>query len=376
MLACLTALFLAQPAPPPAEATPSPDALLRQADATPELAGAPKPFEIAASLGSLYLGQGRYADALRYYEQATAVAGPTRTLLLQRRKAQGTQAAAPAEAAGCAAGVKVAEAEVHARAHLKAGKGALALACLEAVAPVIARAETTLGNVRFLLRDVPGARAAYDAALETSPDLALARYGRAALRLDTDGDDVAALREVKQDLGRFLEVSPAAPQAAQAKRLLALTDEALAAGGLSKVKPPAQAPAPVTPPALSDEMVAAFQNAPRTEAMADNFKQLMDDAEARMAKGEYAEALADYRQVMPYEPDNPRVRAGIAWTMVKLDRQPMADNVWGVAIQTPDAVAELGDRLKAKGDADGARALWQRLKDTAPAYAPKLEGRL
>jgi hypothetical protein len=47
----------------------------------------------------------------------------------------------------------------------------------------------------------------------------------------------------------------------------------------------------------------------------------------------------------------------------------------------PDAIAELGDTLKAdtlkaKGDVEGAKALWQRLRESVPSYAPKLEGRL
>ena len=54
----------------------------------------------------------------------------------------------------------------------------------------------------------------------------------------------------------------------------------------------------------------------------------------------------------------------------------MADNVWRVATGNPDAIAELGDSLKAKGDLEGARAVWQRLKESVPAYAPKLEGKL
>jgi TolA-binding protein len=54
----------------------------------------------------------------------------------------------------------------------------------------------------------------------------------------------------------------------------------------------------------------------------------------------------------------------------------MADNVWNVAAQTPDAIVELGDSLKAKGDEEGARAVWTRLKETVPSYASKLEGKL
>lgn len=75
-----------------------------------------------------------------------------------------------------------------------------------------------------------------------------------------------------------------------------------------------------------------------------------------------------------YQPSNPRLRAGMAWTLVRLGK-PMADTVWRAAIENPDAVDALGDRLKAQGDADGAKALWTRLAETVPGYAPRLEGK-
>jgi thioredoxin-like negative regulator of GroEL len=110
--------------------------------------------------------------------------------------------------------------------------------------------------------------------------------------------------------------------------------------------------------------------------MENNFAKLISDAEEHLARGRFQDALTAYKQVMPYQPENARLRAGMAWTMIKLNRQPMADNVWRVATQTPDAVAELGDALKAKGDVEGAKAVWQRLKESVPSYAPKLEGKL
>jgi Flp pilus assembly protein TadD len=103
---------------------------------------------------------------------------------------------------------------------------------------------------------------------------------------------------------------------------------------------------------------------------------MVADAEEHLARGRFQDALTAYKQVMPYQPDNARLRAGMAWTMIRLNRQPMADNVWKVAAQNPDAISALGDSLKSKGDVEGAKAVWQRLKDTVPTYAPKLEGKL
>jgi tetratricopeptide (TPR) repeat protein len=187
---------------------------------------------------------------------------------------------------------------------------------------------------------------------------------------------------VKAELERVLNDAPNFAKAANAKRLLKRTEAAIEKGGLTKVgvtgeeiaalAPPRQ---PGQAPVLSKETMEAFQNAPRTPEMEANFVKLVEGAEDALAKGNFQEALDGYKQVMPYQPDNARLRAGMAWTMVKLNRQPMADNVWRVASSNPEQIDALGDRLKAKGDEAGAKALWQRLRETVPEYAPKLEGK-
>ncbi|GMU58728.1 MAG: hypothetical protein AMXMBFR34_04910 [Myxococcaceae bacterium] len=381
----LLALLLAQaplpPSPPPA---PSPEALVKKLDETQGLKDRDKPFEIAASLGRLYLGQGRYAEARTYYGQAVAAAEPVRARYLKEKKALGNQPVpAPAEA-GCAPGPQVTQALLleKAQAHAKAGKRAEAVACLKVGLAGLVEAEVVLGHTEFLLGDAGAALATYTRALDTFDGNVEARYARAALLLDTKGDDAKALDQAKVDFERFLADAPTAPQAPQATRLLELTKKAIAAGGLSKVAPqvavapPEPARQPGMPPVLSKETMEAFQNAPRTPELEASFGRLVEEAEEHLARGRFQEALGNYRQVMPFQPDNPRLRAGIAWTMVKLNRQPMADNVWRTATEDPDAVAALGERLKAKGDAEGAKALWQRLKDTVPAYAPRLDGKL
>jgi hypothetical protein len=50
--------------------------------------------------------------------------------------------------------------------------------------------------------------------------------------------------------------------------------------------------------------------------------------------------------------------------------------VWNVAAQDPAAIDALGESLKAKGDAAGAKGVWQRLAATVPSYASKLNGKL
>ena len=212
-----------------------------------------------------------------------------------------------------------------------------------------------------------------------------ARYSRAALLLDWRGDDLPSLKMAKADLDAFLAGAPASPQVREAKVFLARTEAAFAAGGVSKLSPPeavvrpsaASAP-PVAmagqPPVLTQEMMQAFQNAPRTPEMQEKFSKALDDAEGALAKGQFQAALDNYKTVMPYQPESPRVRAGMAWSLFKLGK-PMAERVWGVATQDPDAVAALGDALKKQGNAAEAKAVWERLAQTVPAYAPKVQNR-
>jgi hypothetical protein len=75
--------------------------------------------------------------------------------------------------------------------------------------------------------------------------------------------------------------------------------------------------------------------------------------------------------VVPFQPDNGRAKAGMAWALVGKG-SPMADRIWGVAVGSDAAAVEkLGDTLLAKGDAKGAKALWAKLLQSAPDYPNK-----
>src|SRR5262249_40303517 len=241
--------------------------------------------------------------------------------------------------------------------------------------------------------------------LEVQPRQPEALYGHAAVTFDLRGDDLAALRGAKRELETFRAVAPNTPQAATARALVGRLDAVIAAGGATRfaaarqkaraqgavaaAEPPAPRPGPPfaaapgggpvaapptatgpgAPPPLSRETVEAIQSTPRTPEFEANLSRLLEDGEAKLAADHYAEALADYRQVMPYRPEDGRLRAGMAWALVGLKRQPMGDNIWRVAVSSdPGAVDALGDRLLAKGNAAGAKALWTKLLGTAPDY--------
>jgi tetratricopeptide (TPR) repeat protein len=250
--------------------------------------------------------------------------------------------------------------------------------------------ESQLASARFLTGDKIGALAVHDRALELFPSNAEARYGRAALLLDFKGDDLDALKSAKADLDKFLEDYPTSMHAKQARAFLSRVNDALAAGGITKLAalPPKKKANPRDdlpvdhpavqdrPPPLSPEVMEALRKVQVTDEMTQGFDTTIAAAEDALAAGKFQEALDNYKQVMPFEPENPRVRAGMAWSLVKLGRQPMADNIWNVALGDPAAIDALGDALAKKGDAAQAKALWTKLKESVPAYAPKLEAKI
>jgi len=372
----------------PGMAAPSADELLRQLDATPDLKTQIKPFDVSAALGKLYFTHGRYPDAVIYFRQAQASAASVRALYLaERKKLRGP--AGDAASAGCRLSAEFPPSAAAARASEKAAAGdhpGAAACAREALGPVV-EAVGLLGNALFLAGDAPGALAAYAWVLEVEPSDPIALYGRAGVLFDTRPDDLAALRSVKKDLGDLLAHWPNIPQAPQARELLARTEELLRAGGATKFAasrprvPAASAAVPASPhppvaevPALSQETMAGLQSVERTPELEKDLADLMDQGEAALVQGQYQAALDVYRRVMPLMPNSGRAKAGMAWALVELNRQPMADRVWGVAVESdPAAVDKLGDLLAKKGNAKDARALWAKLAASSPAYAQQAD---
>jgi tetratricopeptide (TPR) repeat protein len=374
-------------APVADEPGPSTEELMKRLDAMKDLADKDKSFEVAASLGRLYYAHGRYAEAATYLVQALEKAKPARQFYFEEKKAAGSKPLPAAGSIGCTP-----KPDDHLQAQLELAKGkaksdpAAAASCIRAALHPLIEVETQLGNARFLTKDSTGALAAYESALELFESNPEARYGRAALLLDTRGDDPKALEQARGDFVRFMTDYPTSPRAKQAKQLLERTDAAIAAGGMSKLvakgpKPPPAKPVdphagvPGGPPALTKEMIEAVQNVERTPELEQGFQKLIEEAETDLATGKYQDALDNYKRVVPFNPDNARARAGMAWSLVRLQK-PMAQNVWSVALQDPTALDTLGDTLKKKGDGEGAKLLWQRLKETAPDYAGKVEAKL
>ena len=372
------------PAVKDGQPAPTAEELLKRLETSGDLKGKEKTFEIAASLGKLYYAHGRYTDAVVFLDQAVLKAEPARAFYLAKKKTLGLKGVPTAAAAGCVPGPEETMVSQFAKAQAQKDP-AFAAACARAALHPLIEVETQLGAAKFLNHDTAGAIAVYDRALllfESNPE---ARYGRGAALLDSKGEDPAALKLAKSDFDRFLADYPTSPMAKQARSFLSRIDAAIAAGGVSKVKvvqkeakvdPHAGIRGNGQPPALTQEMIDAVQNVEKTPEMAQGFAKLVDEAEEHLAKGRFQDALDNYKRVVPFEPDNARARAGIAWSMVKLNKQPMADNVWKVASQRPESLDALGDALKTKGDPDQAKAVWKKLAETVPDYAGKLGGKL
>jgi tetratricopeptide (TPR) repeat protein len=391
------------PSVAPGAAPPTSDELIRKMDSTPDLKTRPKPYEVSAAVGKLYYGRARWADARDFFTQAEATAEPVRALFLQQRKLVKGELPDPS-ASGCRLASDMAVNKVAEKARSLAAQkqpGPAAACAREALGPVL-DSTALLGNTLALTGDAKGALAAYERVLQIQPRNAAALYGHGAVTFDLKGDDVAALKVARKELQTSADLTPGTSQASSANALAQRIDKVIAAGGATKfarqqekaraearpavaaassaaappmaaAAPPQPGPAasgPASPPQLSKETIEAFQKTEITPEMQANFVRLIEDGEAKLVANKYQDALDNYRQVMPFQPNNPRLRAGMAWALVGLQRQPMADNVWRVAVTSdPAAVDALGDRLSKAGNKESARALWTRLQTTAPDYA-------
>ncbi len=374
---------------------PSMEELVKQLDATPGLKEKDRPFELSTSIGHLYFSQGRYADAAVFFEQAVKKMEPLRTLWAAQVKAAGKTQPKPAAELGCGEGPEQTlellrqKAETYAQEKNAAAAATCAMTALKALKEL----EPSLGDARALIHDVKGAQAAYESALAFDAGNLDARYGRAALLLDTQGNDVKSLKLVKGELERVV-AEAAYPKRKHAQRLLERTTAALAAGGVAKL-PLAQGPAPEHPtpaarpqmmppmmgggsdsaPALAPGVAEAFKGQQGTPEAARQVEALCVAGEEALAKGEFQKALDSFKGGMPIAPDNGRLRAGLAWSLDRLGK-PTAERIWSVAVTDPESIARLTDTLEAKGDAAGAKALRQKLVGSVPSMAARFAGKL
>ncbi|MFL5348169.1 MAG: hypothetical protein ACJ8AT_25530 [Hyalangium sp.] len=392
----------------PGRAPPTAEELLKQLDSTEGLRTREKTFEIASSLGKLYYTNGRSSDAIVYFMQAEQKAVATRALFVEQRKKLGKKPVPSADEARCGftATTPVEEMAKVAEDRAKQGDAAGAAACAKAALMPVLEVEAMHGNALYLTGDKAGALAVYERVLDVAPSEEEALFSRSAVLYETKGEDLKALQAAREGFEAFIAAHPDSSRVELAKQLSQFAQDTIKAGGREKwkktraedrrirlsqmPKEPPQAPmmaagpmagagGPMAgqgsgqdgPPALTQEMVDAVQNTERTPELEAGLAKLVEEGEDDLAKGKYDEALGVYRRVVPFQPENGRAKAGMAWALVGLGK-PMADRVWGVAVSSDAAAVEkLGDTLMAKGDAKGAKALWAKLLATVPDYPNK-----
>ena len=375
---------------------PSAEELMKQLDSSDGLREREKSFEIASSLGRLYYSNGRNAEALAYLSQAQAKADGVRSLFLASRKKLGKTPIPSAESANCGftPGQALDAMEAVAQARAKAGDAAGAAACARAALSAPLEVDVLRANAFYLHGDVPSALKAYERALEVESRLEEALFGRASLLFETQGENLQALKTAREGFDALVAAHPDSQRAPMAKQLSQRIEETVKAGGRQKwlatraadrrvrlsqnmapnmAQNPAQAAALPSdaPRPLTPEMVDAVKNTERTPELEAGLTKLVEEGEEHLARGRYQEALANYTRVVPFQPENGRAKAGMAWALVGLGR-PMGARVWSVALQgDAGAVEKLGDTLLAKGDAKGAKALWEKLAQDVPDYPNK-----
>jgi tetratricopeptide (TPR) repeat protein len=381
---------------PPIGAGASSEELMKEIDGAQDLRSRDKPFEVALSMGRLYYGNGRFQDAVVFLGQAMEKSEGMRKLYLgARAKAPGQL---PASDAACSSSDPL---EKKLQLASKQPPAAAAACALAALKPVL-EGQKMLANARFLTRDPSGALSEYERVLKVSPDDPEALFAHASVLFETRPDDVKALARAKSEWEKSVAIAPGSPRAARTRKLIAHADEVIAAGGVSSMEKKqvaeararpvaAAAPHPTgpfaggamgapnsggpnneAPPQLSQQTMEAMQRTEVTPEMQQRFGTLVEEGEEHLARGRFQEALDNFKQVMPFQPENARLRAGMAWALVGLKRQPMADRIWGVAVSTdPSAVDALGKILQSKGDSKGAKSLWMKLAESDPTYAQK-----
>jgi len=219
-----------------------PDVISRL-DGTPGLKETPKTFEIAVSIASEYEKVHRVEEAALYFGQAFEKTAELRGLFVQRRGVE--VGATPCEAVDAD---KALELEV---AKAKAQKPpAMQAACLGLLVPKAVDVGKRLALFQVLAKDMEGAKKTWEALWALDETSLEAAYALGVLLLETEGDNMAALKRAEQLLKKVASAQHL--RANSAKGFLGRIEAALEAGGNSKVQRPTpnahaprQAPTPL-----------------------------------------------------------------------------------------------------------------------------------
>jgi len=356
-------LRMQQQAPPLAEGQTSgerprfvdlPDIVSRM-DQTEGLRDSPKTFEVASSIATEYAKAHRDEDAAFYFGQAWEKTQEVRALFSRLHKVEAEAACEEVNA-----GKELALEFAKAKAQKTQAKQA---ACVRLLMPKVVDTGKQLALFQVLSKDMEGAKKTWEALLALEEDLLEASYALGVLLLETEGDNLASLRRARQLLHKVSQAKH--PQATLARGFLLRVEAALEAGGNSKVRRPrAEAFKPAGLGFALPEM------SPPSET------HLLEEAENLLAQRQYQQAIHRYLRLIDASWRSARVDAGMAYALAHLGNQEdMAERVWKTAEQTPEALDALAQALKAKGHAEGARWIWEKLA-AHPGFGPVAKERL
>jgi len=316
-----------------------PDVITRL-DETEGLKNAPKTFEVATSIAAEYAKANRVEEAALYFGQAWEKTQQVRALFLQL---SGVPAEATCEEV--LPGKELALEFAKAKAQTPQAKQA---ACVRLLMPAVTETGRQLALFQTLAKDMEGAKNTWESLWALDSTSLEAAYALGVLLLETEGDNLAALARAQKLLHGVAQAKH--PRASQARSVLVRAEAALKAGGNSKVR---RGRAEAFKPA---GLSFALPEAPATEAQA------LEEAEGLLAQKQYQQAVSRYLRLVDANQRSARVDAGMALALTRMGMQEsMAERVWKAAEQTPEALERLAHTLKAKGNEEDARWIWEKL---------------
>jgi len=220
-----------------------PDVIARL-DQTPGLKEAPKTFEIAVSIASEYEKANRIEEAAWYFRQAWEKTVAARVFFLKLRGVEASMS--PCEGIDADKPLEMELVKAQAKK-----PPAMQAACLGLLMPKVVDAGKRLALFQVLAKDMEGAQKTWEALLVLDETSLEASYALGVLLLETEGDNMEALKRAEQFLRKVATTEH--PYSSSAKGFLARVEAALEAGGNSKVQRPRSS---ATRPRLGDKTEA------------------------------------------------------------------------------------------------------------------------
>jgi tetratricopeptide (TPR) repeat protein len=298
---------------PPVPGAPNSQQLLAEVEARKaELARRPKTVEIELALGTLYLANGRILDAIDWYRQAVETGEPVWRRWLALPAA--ARAARPSDAVRreCARSSRLGSRELSAlaEARLAAGDQAGGAFCLRQALEPSLEALSRRGSAWFLAGNPDQGVADHQEVLRRDSSRTESLYFIGAVLRDSAGEDLERLRGARSAWLELEKRDPKSPRLAAVAAALPGLEAQIRNGGKKAEAPavrpptglrPPQAP-PVAGPARPAAPLRPATPAPAPPPGAGAPRDLAARGDAAFQAGDYAAAVAAWRQAISADP--------------------------------------------------------------------------